>query len=356
MHCPRCETPLTAGRCTRCSYQAENESKAPDSTVQERREPIKFAISSSRKKSDESIRPDWREELKKRVDEHVGKKEFEKSESTGATKKAFEANGEQGSAVEDADKGEAQKRKLFEYRMKEESKERSGSMGRPKGAESEVAKGASVKALGSAAKTPDRRIVTFGHKNGNKSEVLEKPLVRRSSPAGTRGADPRQRELQLQAPSAKRALSVREAAASPSSGEAVSKEILFSRFLSGIIDLSFPVVLGFSFVLAASRLVDFDFFMANSLEWAAIFSLVLYWVASSFFLLALGQTPGMILTELRLTSEEEGGAVSTRQIFLRVALFLPIAATLVGLLWSLFDPQCRALHDRFTGTRVEPAN
>jgi uncharacterized RDD family membrane protein YckC len=356
VHCPRCETPLTAGRCTRCSYQVENEPKAPGSTVRARREPIKFAISSSRKESDGSIRPDWREELKKRVDEHVGKKEVEESETDQASAENLAQNGTQGSAEGDTGKGRAQKRILFEYRMKEKSKNPGASTREIKESVSAAAKGAPAKVLGSAAKPQDRRIVTFDQKDGNKSDVLEKQLVRRSSPTGTRGVDSRQRKLQLQTPPEIVASSLREAAASVPSSARVSKEILFSRFLSGIIDLSFPVVLGFSFVLAASRLVDFDFFMANSLEWAAVFSLVLYCVGSSFFLLALGQTPGMILTELRLVSDKEGRAVSERQIFLRVALFLPVAATLFGLLWSLFDSRCRTLHDRFTGTRVEPAN
>ena len=61
----------------------------------------------------------------------------------------------------------------------------------------------------------------------------------------------------------------------------------------------------------------------------------------------------MYLTDLQLVGEESE-TVSFQSLVIRICLFLPVVATVVGLLWSVFDPWCRGVHDRISGTRVVP--
>jgi uncharacterized RDD family membrane protein YckC len=138
--------------------------------------------------------------------------------------------------------------------------------------------------------------------------------------------------------------------------ETIPKEILFSRFLSGIVDLVLPTLMGFVFTIAASLLLGFDLFSAGSMKWIGLFALSFFFFNSLFFFLVSGQTPGMFVTDLRLVGDYEKDQVPTSAILLRVLLFLPSVLTVVGLLWSLFDPFCRCLHDLVSRTRIEPAS
>jgi uncharacterized RDD family membrane protein YckC len=133
----------------------------------------------------------------------------------------------------------------------------------------------------------------------------------------------------------------------------ISREILFSRFLSGIIDLFIPLFLAFVFAFAASRLLDFRVFSTESLEWIALFSAGFFFFNSIFFLSLASQTPGMFVTELRLVGEDQREELSLTAILIRVILFLPSAVTIVGLCWAVFDPRCRCFHDLLSRTRIE---
>ena len=175
-----------------------------------------------------------------------------------------------------------------------------------------------------------------------------KKLVRTPPKAAATKTDPRQKSLELD-----HVEDVGEpipAATEPESE--VDREVLFSRFLCGIIDLSLPVVTGFVFTIAGAWILDFDYFLSAALEWAAGFSVFFFFFNSLFFLLLMGQTPGMYVTELRLVSETDD-APSTWQVGLRVLLFLPSVFSVIGLAAALFDSSCRAVHDRLTATRVE---
>ena len=134
----------------------------------------------------------------------------------------------------------------------------------------------------------------------------------------------------------------------------VSKEILFSRFLSGIIDLVLPLLTGFAFTIVASLLLGFDLFVPSSMKWIGLFALSFFLFNSFFFFLSSGRTPGMFVTDLELVGENEE-EITVSSILLRVFFFLPSVLTVVGLGWAIFDPLCRCLHDLLSGTRIEPA-
>jgi uncharacterized RDD family membrane protein YckC len=134
--------------------------------------------------------------------------------------------------------------------------------------------------------------------------------------------------------------------------EEFSREILFSRFLAGIIDLAIPVLLGLGFTFVSSWILDFDIFMTDYLFWVGLLATVFYLFNSSFFLLSSGQTPGMSVTDLEITGEESDSPASMGAILLRVVLFLPVAVSVVGLAWAVVDPLRRCVHDVLSGTRI----
>lgn len=61
----------------------------------------------------------------------------------------------------------------------------------------------------------------------------------------------------------------------------------------------------------------------------------------------------MSFTHLVLV-DARGNEASPRAVLLRVILFLPAVASVVGLLWGVIDPKCRCLHDHLSGTRIVP--
>jgi uncharacterized RDD family membrane protein YckC len=138
-------------------------------------------------------------------------------------------------------------------------------------------------------------------------------------------------------------------------GPPLLREVLFSRLLAGIIDLIFPALLGLLFLFAANRLLDLDIFSPTAMRWWLIFSVAFFFANSIYFLWAIGQTVGMRLTSVRLV-DQYGGQVPLRRILLRVLLFLPSAALLLGLFPAIFDPWCRCLHDRLSRTAVLPVD
>lgn len=133
--------------------------------------------------------------------------------------------------------------------------------------------------------------------------------------------------------------------------EWVSREIFFSRFLAGLVDLLLPSFLGLAFSFAASQVLGFEYFSNSTIEIAAVLSLMFYLSSSIFFLALSGQTPGMHLTGLRLL-HQDSEELPLGAIVLRVVVLLPTVATVIGLLWGPFDQWGRCLHDRVSQTRV----
>jgi uncharacterized RDD family membrane protein YckC len=140
----------------------------------------------------------------------------------------------------------------------------------------------------------------------------------------------------------------------PPRRERVSKEVLFSRFLAGIIDLTVPIVTALVFGGLASLYLEVELFSQQHVVLVGSLAMFFFFLNSLFFLLACGQTPGMFVTELRLVSEEDGRNPNLGTILLRVLLFLPSLASVAGVASSLFDPMARCVHDLLSGTRVEP--
>lgn len=136
----------------------------------------------------------------------------------------------------------------------------------------------------------------------------------------------------------------------------VSREILVSRALCGVIDLTMAAVLGVVFVGIASRLLGFDFFSSLSLLFTAGVALALHFLNSLFFFITCGQTPGMAATRLRLEAEDPEEGLHLSSLVLRALLFLPSLVTVFGIAWALFDPFRRCAHDVLTGTLVVEAD
>lgn len=317
---------MSEDTCPRCGYKGEvdpGEGAGPPP----RQRTIRFDIHTQDTVRENPPVSDWRLELKRRLDERAGKKPEEsppasdpQSSQTPAGEPARE---EEGDAEEE--------RPLFRYRI---------SADPPRQA--------------------DREIVTFSKKPRKPPPTFEKPLVRRTSRrtfGSLSAGSPRQSRLRLEETSPE----MREEALEPEPAdfpEPVSKEVLFSRVLAGMIDLSLALFQGMAFSLVAAWILDFDFFNASSLNWGGLLSLTFFLLSSLYFLATSGQTPGMYLTDLELIRDteirEEEGIVGLGSLLLRVLFFLPVLVTGLGLLWSLLDRRCRCWHDLISGTRIVP--
>jgi uncharacterized RDD family membrane protein YckC len=131
----------------------------------------------------------------------------------------------------------------------------------------------------------------------------------------------------------------------------VSKEILFSRILAGILDLLLPVATAVLFVFAACWFLNLDFFSPSATYSWLVLALGFYFFNSLYFFWSAGRTPGMSAAELQLCGEDSEDPPFA-SVVIRIVLFLPVVATLVGLVVALFDGECRALHDRLSKTKI----
>ena len=255
---------------------------------------------------------DWRSQIKRKVSEHTGRPPL-----------ADEGKSSNRVARKDGSAGPP----LFDYKLPEPAK-----------------------------KTRKSKVVRFTKKGSALPKVAEKPLIRApvSSPGAVRAQLPKQQALTLDAPLGP---PVNSSPASEKTGDltetGVSGEVIFSRLLAGMIDLVFPFLIAFVFTLSASYILNFEFISISSARLGALFSLCFFFLNSFFFLILSGQTPGMYLTDLQLVGEDSG-EVSFPSLVLRVSLFLPVAATVLGLLWCVGDPWCRCAHDRASKTRIIP--
>ena len=130
-------------------------------------------------------------------------------------------------------------------------------------------------------------------------------------------------------------------------------EILFSRLLTGLIDLALASLLGSSLVLIATSLLPGSLLSIETFIACTVASGSLFLFSSLFLLHLCGQTPGMLATDLKLV-----GIQNTQppllDIVLRVFLFPVVAATLIGLLWAIFDEKQRCWHDHASRTKIVP--
>ncbi len=132
----------------------------------------------------------------------------------------------------------------------------------------------------------------------------------------------------------------------------VPREILVSRALCGVIDLTLAAILGLVFMVIASRLAGFDLFSGLALLAAGGLAVCFQIFNSLFFFITCGQTPGMAATQLRL-APEPGREITLKALFARTMLFLPTLTSVVGMAWALRDPYRRCAHDVLSRTVVE---
>ncbi len=327
MLCSRCRVPIKAGKCPRCGAVT---SSAGEGEREESRHPlpIQFDVSTSKPAEATGVDPNWRSGLKQKV----------------AAQAPQERNSEVEGVPDSPSNAESPEQEsessIFDYRLRDSSPERKGS---------------------SASSGPNRNEPV-----SRKPHALEKPLSRPASatrkPQET--ADTRQKRLDLR-PLPTRTTPIpsssRQSLVAESEGDAVtqlqlSREILFSRFLAGIIDLTLPLVLALIFTFSASWVLAFDLFEAHSLTLILAFSVTFFLFNSMFFLLSSGRTPGMYFTDLELRNADGTRQVTASLILLRVLFFAPAVLSVLGLVWAVFDPSRRCLHDHLSGTQVMPVN
>ena len=319
VYCPQCRVQVLDGQCPRCKLKVEplSKKKARESRQQKKAESIPFHFATDETGVQKEVLPDRHSQPRNKVNRLAKKK-----------KDSVQSRSKGGASSKPGTLPQSEiKHSLLQYRLAESGE----------GNESR------------------RRMVTLAKKRAAPPSRMEKPLIRmpvtrrsRPTPRAT------QKELWLPAPSP--GPTQAPAARSEEAGHParrISREVLFSRFLAGIIDLLIPVLIGLCFAVLASKVLNFEFFAANSLWLILLFSFSFFLFNSFFFLLTGRQTPGMYLADLQLINEESED-ISLRSVCLRICLFLPVAMTIVGLVWGFFDPRCRCWHDRLSQTRVVP--
>lgn len=341
MLCPQCQIPIEEGKCPQCgtSYKTARRSIKIATRTNTVQTPIKFDVSGPVTDATHPRTTDWRTELRRRLEEHSARGKLTDSDRRATETTSAEGEPHPASAT-------AAKNHLFQYKLRQTGVKDSSSSKSPTG------KRASVEV----------------------DPVLKKPLVRQKPVPPVSNHDSKlQKTFDLESvPTSDLEAAARETE-SPSQDKeqqedfpsvsvpsfyeqdesvSVSKEILFSRFLAGMIDLAIPALTGFGFTALASLILHFELFTADSLLWAGFVSLAFFLFNSLFFLSTCGQTPGMYLTELQLIREGDDADAIT-PVLLRIVLFLPSVVSIAGLVPALFDPLARCVHDILSGTRVE---
>lgn len=130
------------------------------------------------------------------------------------------------------------------------------------------------------------------------------------------------------------------------------KLIFLSRTLSGLIDLICIIFFVGVFVITADRFGGIVMLDKASLAGFAALFLLTYFVYSVFFLIASGQTIGMMITDLRVIGISPGRPALQQYIKRCFWHLIALLVFGIGLLWGLLDRNNLCLHDRLSGTRV----
>lgn len=317
MQCPRCQAEISGTHCPTCGPTQPH----PENSSQrgEKSDSGSWDISQSQPVvKAQAGTADWRSEIKRKVSERTGRA-LAPDERLPHPRSPNQAPHQGGNAG----------RPLFDYKLSK-----------------------------TAQKKRKRKVVRFTKKGSSSPNLAEKPLIR--TPVSSRGTArtqlPKQQALTLDAPLAPPVSSSPSLEKRDDSREiGISHEVIFSRLLAGMIDLVLSFLTAFVFTLSASYILNFELISTNSVRLGVLFSLCFFFLNSFFFLVLSGQTPGMYLTDLQLVGEDSK-EVSFPSLVLRVFLFLPVAATVLGLFWCVGDPWCRCAHDRVSNTRIIPVN
>lgn len=134
---------------------------------------------------------------------------------------------------------------------------------------------------------------------------------------------------------------------------AVDKTILLSRFLAGLVD--FVIILGSSSVFLGSVNMFLQtpiYTPRMGLLWAGLI-LLFYYAYGFYFFVTSGQTVGMFLVGLEIRSGD-ATRLTPRLALVRVSAFLllSVACLFLGLLWGVVDRRARCWHDILSDSRV----
>ena len=321
MRCPRCQGQIQENRCRQCGLESNSSalSESPNQPSHLLRQPISFDFHTQSQPTKREATPAWRSQLNRKLSQLNEKKAGVTSSAPG--KKQRKKN----LAAKSSDR--QINPPLFEYRL----------------ARSEGGR-------------RNHKIATLAKAEEIPQSATDKPVIRMPlKPRSVfRSYLPKQKKLVLEPLSLETIdPATEQATRTISEIESVSREVLFSRLLAGMIDLFFPILVGSLFAYSAAWILNFDFFSSVALKLGLLFSFCFFLLNSVFFFSLSGQTPGMYLTDLRLIAEDSED-IPTKSLCLRIGLFLPVVASLVGLLWCLFDPACRCWHDQLSRTRVVP--
>ncbi len=323
MRCPRCQGQIQKNRCLRCGLES-NPSEHSESSNQPSnllRQPISFNFHTHSQTKKRETTSDWRSQLDRKLSQLNEKKAEITSFASEKKRKT------KGLAAKSSDR--QINRPLFEYRL------------------ARLEKG-----------HRNHKIVTLAKAEELPQSTSDKPLIRMPLKpySVSRSYLPKQKELGLEPLSLETIGSATEQATKNIPEiESVSQEVLFSRLLAGLIDLFFPILVGSLFACSAAWILNFNFFSSVALNLGLLFSFLFFFLNSLFFFFLSGQTPGMYLTDLRLLGDDSED-IPIKSLCLRIGLFLPVVASLVGLLSCFFDPACRCWHDQLSRTRIVPAS
>ena len=136
-------------------------------------------------------------------------------------------------------------------------------------------------------------------------------------------------------------------------------EEFWRRLLSGLVDLTLVLVVIVTLALlglatdqnpprASALVADLSALRSHGLWLLAIIL-----SAQTLFWAFLAATPGMLLLGCQVLRADRGGRLSLLQSLVRcLGLWLGLACLGVGVLWSIWDPRHRGLHDKLAGSVV----
>ncbi|HUV13444.1 MAG TPA: RDD family protein [Acidobacteriota bacterium] len=327
MLCTRCKVPIKAGRCPRCGAVT---SSGDDGEHKKGRRslPIQFDVSTSSQAEAAKGDPNWRSGLKQAVEGKASQQLDTEAETVPDSGIAFPAPKQESDSS------------IFDYRLRDSSPEQKAP---------------------STSSNPNLNAPV-----SRKPQALEKTLSRpATAPQEPRkNAGTHQKRLDLTPlphrttpiPSSSKPTLTAEAERNAAKQSQLSREILFSRFLAGIIDLTLPLGLALIFTLATARVLVFDLFETHTVTLILAFAATFFFFNSMFFLLSSGRTPGMYFTDLELRNADGTQQVTPSLVLLRVLFFVPTVLSVFGLIWAVFDPSRRCLHDHLSGTQIMPVN
>lgn len=367
MDCPRCKEPVQDGKCPRCGIVWDPEEAEPPEVAsaeesgspahtEEKDKPgagltVGMEMLPGSPASVASQRTaDWREELRRRLDRHGVQNEAVSLKAEETTPPSVPSQTDATSSGEPVQTQPKQPKQppapsIFQYKLKQGATSRPPLQNpvlpkqEPKRPDSVPTQ---VGAQAAAGKSPDSTGLRQP-KRDRPERLTRLPLEVESE---ARPARP------LADSAAGRTRQAVEPSAAGKMPAIVPAEILFSRFLSGIIDLTIPAVVAILLGLLATRYTDTDVFAGSTWTWMLILAVTLHLFTSFFFLNLVSQTPGMYAAQLKLVAWPDSDDIPAANIGLRVLLFPMVLVTVVGLASALFDKRRRCLHDLVSRTWV----